>query len=107
MFVEDAAVDPDTGAIQGVVVNWAPVNRQQMHVDPLVFTARAVVDATGHPAYIVQTVFSKNPQLSHLHPQGVPGERSLAAQEGERLTVVHTGKVAHQAFMCAVWLPMG
>src|SRR5574344_1311092 len=46
--VEDIVVHD--GVISGVVINWNPVRRLEMHVDPIVVTARAVVDGTGHPS---------------------------------------------------------
>ncbi|MBW1988953.1 MAG: thiazole biosynthesis protein, partial [Deltaproteobacteria bacterium] len=45
--VEDLVFRED--AVAGVVINWTPVLRTGMHVDPLVVVSRAVVDATGHP----------------------------------------------------------
>ena len=34
--------------VSGVVVNWTPVLREGMHVDPINIMARCVIDGTGH-----------------------------------------------------------
>ena len=44
--VEDVVFHND--AVAGVVVNWAPVIREGMHVDPLTIMAKAVLEGTGH-----------------------------------------------------------
>ena len=35
------------GVVSGVVINWNPVARLEMHVDPIVVTTRALIDGTG------------------------------------------------------------
>ena len=46
--------------VSGVVVNWTPVLREGLHVDPLNIMARCVIDGTGHDSEICRTVARKN-----------------------------------------------
>ncbi|PIE52469.1 ribose 1,5-bisphosphate isomerase [Candidatus Fermentibacteria bacterium] len=87
MAVEDVTVDR-YDRVNGVVVNWAPVMKLGMMVDPLMTCAGAVLDATGHPAEIVTRFAAKNnTEIT------VPGEASLNVEMGEKHTVEHTGMV--------------
>ncbi|MBE6395691.1 MAG: thiazole biosynthesis protein, partial [Lentisphaerae bacterium] len=45
--VEDIVIHD--GVVCGVVINWNPVARLDMHVDPIVITTRALVDGTKQP----------------------------------------------------------
>lgn len=91
--VEDVVVKSDSQAVNGVVINWAPVVRTGMHVDPLVVRSRAVLDSTGHPCEVAKTLAAKN-DVSLNTPSGkVMGERSLAVEEGERTTVENTKEI--------------
>jgi len=64
-----------------------------LHVDPLAVRARFVVDATGHPAEVVQVLQRKN-RVSLTTPSGsFHGERSLWAEMAERSTVENTGEI--------------
>lgn len=85
--VEDVSVDSGN-RVNGVVINWTPVMKLGMMVDPLMTRAAAVLDATGHPAEIVKRFSEKNSiEIT------VPGEASLNVLTGERHTVEHTGEV--------------
>lgn len=79
--------------VSGVVVNWAPVMRERMHVDPLTIMAKAVLDGTGHDCEIANTVARKNGVRLNTPTGGVVGERSLAVEEGERTTVENTKEI--------------
>ena len=80
------------GRIAGVVVNWTPVVRLEMHVDPLMITSRAVLDATGHPAEVVATAARKAGIQLATPTGGVMGERPMWAERGEQSTVENTGR---------------
>ena len=56
--VEDVVFHND--AVAGVVVNWAPVIREGMHVDPLTIMSKAVLEGTGHDCEIARVVARKN-----------------------------------------------
>ncbi|EHP48135.1 thiazole biosynthesis enzyme [Odoribacter laneus YIT 12061] len=79
--------------VAGVVVNWAPVQREGMHVDPLTIMAKAVLDGTGHDCEVSRTVARKNGIRLNTPTGDVIGERSLSVEEGERTTVENTKEV--------------
>ncbi len=84
VLVEDLVIEDDR--VNGVVINWGPVDRLGMPVDPLMIKAQFVVDATGHPASGV----------SHLAKRGlvsVKGEGLMNVSQGERFVVEATKEV--------------
>ncbi len=90
-IVEDVVFQNEK--VAGVVVNWGTVIRQGLHVDPLVIMAKCVLDATGHPCEVTNTVANKN-NIKLNTPSGkVQGERSLSVEEGEEATVLNTKEV--------------
>lgn len=79
--------------VSGVVLNWAPVHREKMHVDPLVIMAKAVIDGTGHDCDIARILERKN-NIQLLTASGkVEGERSLSIDEAERTTIENTKEI--------------
>jgi sulfide-dependent adenosine diphosphate thiazole synthase len=89
--MEDVLVKDE--AVCGVVANWTPVRRLDMHVDPLSFCCRYVLDATGHPCEVIRVLTAKNDVKLNL-PQGkMQGERSMNAEAGEKACVEYTGEV--------------
>ena len=89
MAVEDVIYRGPPPRIEGVVVQWSSVQLAGLHVDPLAFKARATVDCTGHEASVIAVASRKVPGLSVQ----VKGERSMWAEEGERLVVERSGRV--------------
>jgi thiamine thiazole synthase len=75
--------------IVGVVVQWTSVIMAGLHVDPLAFKSRAVIDCTGHDAEILTIASRKIPELGI----SVLGEKSMWAPLAERLSVEKTGEV--------------
>ena len=63
--------------VSGVVVNWTPVLREGLHVDPLNIMAKCVIDGTGHDSEICRTVARKNGIRLSTDTGDVIGERSL------------------------------
>ena len=96
MAVEDVVVKEES-RISGAVINWSPVMKLSMMVDPLTVVSSAVLDATGHPADVVSR-FSKKNGIS----LEVPGERSLDAPRGEADTVNLTRQVYPGLFVCGM-----
>jgi thiamine thiazole synthase len=91
MSVEDLMVREET--VVGLVINWTAVEMAGLHVDPLAARAKFVVDATGHPAEVVQILQKKN-RITFQSPSGIfQGERSLWAEAAERSTVENTGEI--------------
>jgi thiazole biosynthesis enzyme len=89
--VEDLMVRE--GSVIGLVINWTAVEMAGLHVDPLAVRAKVVVDATGHPAEVVQVLQKKN-RVTLRAPSGTfQGERSLWAEAAEVSTVENTGEI--------------
>ena len=75
--------------IIGVVVQWSPVIISGLHVDPLAFKAKAVIDCTGHDAEVLSIASRKIPELDLM----LPGEKAMWVSESEKLIVEKTGEV--------------
>jgi len=89
--VEDIAVRE--GVVAGVVINWNPVRRLDMHVDPIVVTSRAVLDGTGHPSEIVRKAVDKAGVKIDSPTGGILGEKPMWMEDGERTTVENTKRL--------------
>ncbi len=89
-------------AVRGLVVNWAPVHREGLHVDPLVFQSRAVLEGTGHDCEVCRIVSRKNGVRLDTPTGAVMGERSLAVELGERTTVENTKEVFPGLFVAGM-----
>ncbi|TRZ68517.1 MAG: thiazole biosynthesis protein [Methanothrix sp.] len=70
--------------VTGVVANRSLIG-ESLPVDPLVFTAKAVIDATGHEA-VVANFLARRGQLKLSHTGG-SGEGPMNAQAGEAFVV--------------------
>ncbi len=89
--VEDVVVHGDRMA--GLVINWAPVTREKLHVDPLVIMARVTLDGTGHDCEVARTLVRKNNITLNTATGDVMGERSMSVEEGEATTVENTKEI--------------
>lgn len=78
------------GRVAGVVINWSPITQLGMHVDPLVVTARAVLDGTGHPSEISALACRKAGIRLDTESGGIMGERPMWVERGEEATVRDT-----------------
>lgn len=97
--VEDLLVRHDR--VEGVVVQWNPVLRAGLHVDPVTFQARAVVDATGHGAELVRLLAKR--RISLPTPGGEPQvEGPMWAEEGEKKVVELTGEIFPGLFVAGM-----
>lgn len=89
------------GRVEGVVVQWNPVLRAGLHVDPVTFQARAVVDATGHGAELVRLLAKRRVPLPT--PGGEPQiEGPMWAEEGEKKVVELTGEIFPGLFVAGM-----
>lgn len=89
-------------AVNGVVVNWTPVLREGMHVDPLNIFAKCVIDGTGHDSEICRVVARKNGIRLNTASGGVVGERSLDVVEGELQVVEGTKEIYPGLYVCGM-----
>lgn len=99
-LVEDVVFENDK--VSGIVVNWAPVLRERMHVDPLVIMAKAVIDGTGHECDIARTLERKNNIKLNTETGKVLGERSLSIDIAERTTVENTKEIFPGLYVCGM-----
>lgn len=88
--------------VSGVVVNWTPVLREGMHVDPLNIMARCVIDGTGHDSEISKTVARKNGVKLNTETGAVIGERSLDVVAGEDEVVKGTKEIYPGLYVCGM-----
>lgn len=88
--------------IGGVVVNWGPVAKIGMHVDPLAITAKAVLDATGHPSEVCCIAVRKAGVKLHTPTGDVMGEKPMWMEMAERATVEDTKKVYEGLYVCGM-----
>lgn len=98
--VEDVVLQDDK--VNGIVLNWAPIHREHLHVDPIVITAKAVIDGTGHDCHIARTLEQKNNIRLNTETGKVMGERSLSIDIAERTTVENTKEVFPGLFVCGM-----
>jgi len=75
--------------VKGILINLTPIIISGMHVDPIYMEAKAVIDATGHDAYVARILAKRHPELGLK----VPGMASQNAWLGEREVVEKTGMI--------------
>jgi thiazole biosynthesis enzyme len=86
MTAEDICVR--SGRVNGVVANRSMLG-QSLPIDPIVFSATAVVDATGHEAVLANCL-----QRRGLLPADrLPGEGPMDAPAGEQFVVDHVAEL--------------
>ena len=88
--------------VNGVVVNWTPVLREGLHVDPLNIMAKCVIDGTGHDSEICKTVARKNGIRLDTETGAVIGERSLDVIAGEEEVVNGTKEIYPGLYVCGM-----
>jgi thiamine thiazole synthase len=84
--------------VEGAVVNWTPVSalpRAITCVDPIALEAKAVIDATGHDAYVCRSLEKRN--LLKLQTFG-----PMDVNSSEDLVVEKTGQVFPGLFVCGM-----
>ncbi len=98
--IEDVLVHK--GSLNGVVINWSSVEMAKLHIDPLSFKSKVVIDATGHPCEITHIIERKN-NGKLLTPSGkIEGEKSMWAEVAERLTLENTKEVYPNLYVCGM-----
>lgn len=87
--VEDVTFAEEDGKqrVNGLVLQWSPVDRLELHVDPLSIRAAYVVDGTGHPSEICDIIARKMNARLNTPTGGVIGEMSMCAEQGETRTI--------------------
>jgi len=78
-----------TEAIEGVVVNSTHLLMASLPVDPFCISSKYLIDATGHPAEIVNMLKKKKPEL---YPAGL-GESFMDVEKSEIGVVQKAGEI--------------
>ena len=79
--------------ISGLVLQWAPVEHINLHVDPLTIRAQYVIDGTGHEADVCSLIAKKMDARLDTRTGGVVGEMSMWAERGEELTIDNSREI--------------
>lgn len=90
------------GKVGGLVINWTPVERLGMHVDPLTVLSRAVIDGTGHPSEIVKLASEKAHIRLDTETGKILGEKPMWVESGEASTVENTREYYPGLFACGM-----
>ena len=90
------------GKVNGLVINWTPVERLGMHVDPLTVIADCVLDGTGHPSEIMHLATDKAKVKLDTPTGTVMGERPMWVDNGEASTVENTKEYFPGLFACGM-----
>ncbi len=88
--------------ICGLVLNWTSVEMANLHVDPVTMRAKAVVDATGHPAEVARIVEKKSGIRLRTRSGRLMGEGSMWAEAGEVSIVKNTKEVCPGFYVCGM-----
>ncbi len=95
--VEDVIFRENPLRITGVCIQWSAVELSNLHVDPIFIESKAVVDATGHDAEVVNVAVRKVPiDLK------VRGERSAYSEVAEREIVARTGMIINGLYVAGM-----
>ncbi|MEO0225967.1 MAG: sulfide-dependent adenosine diphosphate thiazole synthase [candidate division WOR-3 bacterium] len=98
--IEDVMIREQT--VTGVVVNWTSVEIAKLHIDPITFKSKCVIDATGHPCEIVRIVEKKTGGKLFTPSGKIEGEKSMWAEVAEQLTLDNTKEVYPNLYVCGM-----
>ena len=89
--VEDVLIRDER--VNGLVINWSPVEMAGLHVDPVTVRSTFVIDATGHAAEVAR-IIERKVGTNLMTPTGrVIGEKPMWAEVAEALTVENTKEI--------------
>lgn len=98
--VEDVMMRQDR--VCGLVINWSPVEMAGLHVDPLTVRTGYVIDATGHATEVVHIVEKKVPGKLDTPSGRIEGEKSMWADQAEKLTLENTKEIFPGLFVAGM-----
>ncbi len=90
------------GNVNGLVINWTPVERLGMHVDPLTVISSTVLDGTGHPSEIMHMAVNKAKVTLNTPTGDILGEKPMWVESGEESTIANTGEYYPGLFACGM-----
>jgi len=98
--VEDVLIKGED--IDGLVINWSPVEMAGLHIDPITVRSSFIVDATGHAAE-VSRILEKKAGVKLNTPTGrVMGERPMSADVAEKLTLENTKEIYPRVYVAGM-----
>ncbi len=100
MKIEDVMIREDK--VCGVVVNWTSVDIAKLHIDPITFKSKVVIDATGHQCEIVHIVERKSGGRLLTVSGKIEGEKSMWAEIAENMTIKNTREVYPGLYVCGM-----
>jgi len=98
--VEDLVIH--NNKVTGLVINWTPVHRESLHIDPLIIIAKYTIDSTGHDCELAKTLERKNNVKLNTPTGKVMGERSLSIDEAEKTTIDNTKEIFNGLYVCGM-----
>ena len=90
------------GKVGGLVINWTPVERLGMHVDPLTVISKCVLDGTGHPSEIMHLAVEKAKITLDTPTGSILGEKPMWVDSGEASTIENTKEYFPGLFACGM-----
>lgn len=94
--VVDLIVRGEENRLEGVVVNWYPLEimgHDAAHVDPIALESKIIVDATGHDAVTLDLLAKRN-----LY-EAVPGNGAMWVEQSEEMVMDKTGEAYPNLFV--------
>ncbi|MGE3062315.1 MAG: sulfide-dependent adenosine diphosphate thiazole synthase [bacterium] len=86
-------------SVCGIVINWTPVEHMGLHVDPITVYSKTVMDSTGHPAELANTLVKKAGVRLNTPSGEFEGEKPMNAEVGEKQTVENTKEIYKNFFV--------
>lgn len=80
-------------AVEGLVINWSPVEMTGLHVDPLTVRARFIIDTTGHDTEVIKVVQNKMAGKLNTPTGKIEGEKCMWAEKAETDTLANTKEI--------------
>ncbi len=90
------------GKVNGLVINWTPVERLGMHVDPITVISEVVLDGTGHPSEIMHLATDKAGIKLDTPTGAILGEKPMWVDSGEESTVANTREYFPGLYACGM-----
>lgn len=88
--------------VDGLVINWSAVELAGLHVDPITVRAGFIVEATGHACEVARVIERKAGAKLNTSTGKVIGERPMAAEAAERLTLENTKEICPRVYVAGM-----
>jgi sulfide-dependent adenosine diphosphate thiazole synthase len=90
------------GKVNGLVINWTPVEMTGLHVDPLAISSKYVVESTGHPLEVLKVIERKCGGKMFTETGKIMWEKSMDAEQGEKDCVDFTKEIYPNVFVAGM-----